>query len=94
MRRDHQNPSQHARRSDSTELTRIVYELTDALHEQAKELDTVLTQVEQVTTRLPELNHLAAATARFAELHVRVGALLGIRPVPSDDQRLDQTAEI
>lgn len=57
---------------DVEDLAAIVHELIEVLQLQARDLERLITHVEQVTTRLPATNELAVIRSELAALHVRV----------------------
>ncbi|HLI75773.1 MAG TPA: hypothetical protein VKV02_02415 [Acidobacteriaceae bacterium] len=60
---------------DVEQLAAVVEELVGVLQVQARDLERLITHVEQVTTRLPESNELAVVRAELAALHVRIKKL-------------------
>lgn len=61
---------------------RILEDLIAVLHLQAKELEKLVAHVEQVTTRLPEMNDLSVVRSELAALLVRVKKLSGREGLP------------
>ncbi|REK09957.1 MAG: hypothetical protein DWQ37_17810 [Planctomycetota bacterium] len=50
---------------------RIVGDLIDVLRLQAKQIEKLVTHVEQVTTRLPEAHQFSVVVSELSELEVR-----------------------
>jgi len=59
-------------------LAAIVDELVEVLHLQAKELEKLITHVEQVTVRLPEESEMSVIRSSLSGLHQRVKKLRGL----------------
>ncbi|MCI0465341.1 MAG: hypothetical protein L0Z62_51120 [Gemmataceae bacterium] len=60
---------------DVEKLAAVVEELVEVLQLQARDLERLITHVEQVTTRLPEANELSVVRSELAALHVRLKQL-------------------
>jgi hypothetical protein len=60
---------------DVEQLAAVVEELVGVLQVQARDLERLLSHVEQVTRRLPEANELAVVRSEFAALRVRAKKL-------------------
>jgi len=56
-------------------LREIVADLIAVLHLQAKELEKLVVQIEQVTDRLPGENRLSLAVSELSELKTRIQKL-------------------
>ena len=56
-------------------LHRIVEDLVDVLQFQAKELETLADQIQQVAGRLPESNKLSLVRSQLSELKSRISGL-------------------
>jgi hypothetical protein len=57
--------------TEVAQLAAIVEELIAVMQIQARELESLITHVEQVTTRLPEASELSVIRSELASLHVR-----------------------
>jgi hypothetical protein len=57
------------------QLAALVEELIEVLQLQTRDLERLITHVEQVTTRLPEANELSVVRSELAALHVRIKKL-------------------
>jgi hypothetical protein len=60
---------------DVEQLAAVVEELVGVLQVQARDLERLLSHVEQVTRRLPEANELSVVRSELAALRVRVKKL-------------------
>ena len=60
---------------DVEQLAAVVEELVRVLQLQARDLERLITHVEQVTTRLPAANELSVVRSELAALHVRIKKL-------------------
>ncbi len=60
---------------NAEQLGAVVEDLIEALHLQAKELEKLVTHVEQVAPRLGYTPQFSVVSAKFAELHRRVQKL-------------------
>jgi hypothetical protein len=60
---------------DAGQLAALVEELIAVLQLQTRELEKVITHVEQVTTHLPEANQLSVVQSELTALHVRIKRL-------------------
>jgi len=60
---------------DVEQLAAVVEELVGVLQLQARELERLITHVEQVTSRLPEANELSVVRSELTALLVRVKKL-------------------
>lgn len=60
---------------NADELAAVVDELIEVLHLQARELERLVTHVEQVTVHLPEKSEIAAVRASLTVLHQRIKKL-------------------
>jgi hypothetical protein len=68
---------------DTERLAAVVEELIDVMRLQAKELEKLITRVEQMTSRLPEANQIAVVASQLSALHLRIQKLRGTaRPHP------------
>ena len=57
---------------DVEQLAAVVEELVVVLQVQARDLERLISHVEQVTTRLPATNELAVIRSQLAALHARI----------------------
>jgi hypothetical protein len=65
------------------ELSAIVDELIEVLHLQARELEDLITHVEQVTVHLPEESEMSVIRSSLTGLHQRIKKLRGVdHPLP------------
>ncbi len=65
------------------ELAAVVDELIEVLHLQARELEKLITHVEQVTVHLPEESEMAVILSSLTGLHQRVKKFRGVEhPLP------------
>jgi polyhydroxyalkanoate synthesis regulator phasin len=65
------------------ELAAVVDELIEVLHLQARELESLIAHVEQVTTRLQEESEMAVIRSTLTGLHQRIKKLRGTdHPLP------------
>jgi hypothetical protein len=58
------------------ELRRVVHDLIAVLHDQAKQLELLVTHVEQVTRRLPQDQQFNIVASELSELRLRAQALV------------------
>lgn len=56
-------------------LVRIVHDLIEVMHLQARELEKLVVQVEQIAGRLSEEARLSVIVSELAELKLRIQAL-------------------
>jgi hypothetical protein len=61
--------------ADDQRLDRIVADLIGVMHLQAKELENLVVQVEQVAGRLPEGNQFSLVVSELSELKRRIQGL-------------------
>jgi hypothetical protein len=61
--------------AEEESLREIVADLIAVLHLQAKELEKLVVQIEQVTNRLPGENRLSLAVSELSELKTRIQKL-------------------
>jgi len=65
------------------ELSAIVDELIEVLHLQARELENLITHVEQMHSRLPEESEMSVIRSSLTALHQRIKKLRGVEhPLP------------
>ncbi len=62
---------------DQNKLAAIVDELIEVLHLQARQLESLIAHIEQVTTRLPEENQMSVIRSGLSGLHLRIKELRG-----------------
>ena len=53
-------------------LQKIVDDLIEVMHLQARELEKLVTHIEQVTTRLPEAHRFSLVASELSALHQRI----------------------
>lgn len=61
--------------ADNDSLRKIVADLIAAMYLQAKELEKLVVQIEQVTDRLPGENRLSLVVSELSELKTRIQKL-------------------
>ena len=61
--------------AEEESLRKIVADLIAVLHLQAKELEKLVVQIEQVTDRLPGENRLSLVVSELSELKTRIQKL-------------------
>jgi polyhydroxyalkanoate synthesis regulator phasin len=59
------------------ELAAVVDELIEVLHLQARKLESLVADIERVTTRLPEESEMAVIRSSLTGLHQKVKKLRG-----------------
>jgi hypothetical protein len=64
------------RGEETKELTSVVEELIEILHLQSKELEKLITHIEQVTTRLSYANEIPAVSSGLSKLHLQIKDLM------------------
>jgi hypothetical protein len=72
--------------ADDERLRKVVEDLIDVMHLQAKELEQLVVQVEQIAERLPGENRLSLVVSELSELKRRVQSPAGSPwdPAPLD----------
>lgn len=65
---------------DADQVAGIVEELIDVLHLQARELEKLISHIEQVTAHLPEASEISVVRSELSALHIRLKKL---RQAPS-----------